>query len=483
MKNTADKRKILALILAMTMLFALVAFDVSAAKFFDDQALPDATALSDDAILFDTKVLSIATANLTNPVGFTKQTQSNNCKSSAVANALDMITGHNYTDDQIGFPCGEAGINNAIKKHGDTNIVSIDRYDTDHAKTTKADQVKRINASLDKGIPIVAEVKGSNNQHWVVVIGRSGTTYQVWDVGTGKMKSISSTSTSSAYCTSFGDKDGHYGVVSFKAKAKSVTQLSITYNVNGGSISSDKYKVVNGCVGTKLDNKVFVKAYSGSADGINNASTFGLAKKGYKFAGWNTKSDGSGKNFNETSAYKPSEITSASSIVLYATWKFVESIPPTTQDTTMSYTFEINPNIEETTQLETQTPNKLYLTAFPNFGWIYSGDAVLLEDGKIHYISQYNRSGFEFNVYSDHDADVTLRTTYTSGSEARYATIYVNGTGYYDLEFPKTNDDWTTNGTHEMKTSLKQGNNTIKVCWSYYCSYSPDFVKFEFVEN
>ena len=72
-------------------------------------------------------------------------------------------------------------------------------------------------------------------------------------------------------------------------------KLDVTFNANGGSLVSDTYKLNNSIVYQKSDNKKKVQTWTyndAKTNGLCNASTFGLARTGYKFAGWGTKASG-----------------------------------------------------------------------------------------------------------------------------------------------------------------------------------------------
>lgn len=106
-------------------------------------------------------------------------------------------------------------------------------------------------------------------------------------------------------------------------------KLYINYNANGASISSDTYKLSSNNVYLIDGNSIYAQKWTYNntkQDGLINASTFGLSKTGYKFAGWNTKANGSGTLYDQndntlvptnfTSAIKTGDVT----MTLYAIW-------------------------------------------------------------------------------------------------------------------------------------------------------------------
>ena len=103
--------------------------------------------------------------------------------------------------------------------------------------------------------------------------------------------------------------------------------LTIKYNGNGGSISSDRFKLSSNlvCEGNSVlgDKWEYDKT---KQSGLWNAASFGLYRMGYTFVGWGTTSSG-GKIFDQDDAsVKPSDLTpdiknGSCTITLYAIWK------------------------------------------------------------------------------------------------------------------------------------------------------------------
>lgn len=103
--------------------------------------------------------------------------------------------------------------------------------------------------------------------------------------------------------------------------------LTIKYNGNGGSISSDRFKLSSNLVyegNSVLESKwEYDKT---KQDGLWNAASFGLYRMGYTFVGWGTTSSG-GKIFDQDdTSVKPSDLSpniknGSCTITLYAIWK------------------------------------------------------------------------------------------------------------------------------------------------------------------
>ena len=109
-----------------------------------------------------------------------------------------------------------------------------------------------------------------------------------------------------------------------------VNTVRINYNTNGGTISSDKYySEDNGDIyKTSTKKKIGPKWEfgSGDEDGLYNASTFGLSRKGYTFLGWSTsKSGGTVFKQDDTSLTAndiyPDIATKSGTVTMYAQWE------------------------------------------------------------------------------------------------------------------------------------------------------------------
>lgn len=105
--------------------------------------------------------------------------------------------------------------------------------------------------------------------------------------------------------------------------------LSVKYHVDGGKISSDKYYIDNNLIYLSSSSSVLEDKWTynvGHADGLYNASTFGLAREGYKFIGWKVGSSGTTTFDQDDSAVVPTDLTddiktADSTVTLYAVWE------------------------------------------------------------------------------------------------------------------------------------------------------------------
>lgn len=105
--------------------------------------------------------------------------------------------------------------------------------------------------------------------------------------------------------------------------------LKIYYNANGGSISSDTYKLSSNLIYNKSDSSKYFQSWvynETKTNGLINASTFGIYKTGYTFNGWGTTSSGGTVFGQGDNTLKPTDFNANikngdCSTTLYAQWK------------------------------------------------------------------------------------------------------------------------------------------------------------------
>lgn len=150
---------------------------------------------------------------------------SKTCKSSAVAMAVNLLCGNNNctTASMGGSYCNSI---NGVKFVTSNGVVYTGVYKTDSYIGSYAELVGAVDSALATGIPVVASVHkafGSGTQHhWVVVVGKSGSEYQVVDPAVGVAGSVADNIRSMG---SLGYELGladyamtHYGYVTFVIK-------------------------------------------------------------------------------------------------------------------------------------------------------------------------------------------------------------------------------------------------------------------------
>ena len=108
-----------------------------------------------------------------------------------------------------------------------------------------------------------------------------------------------------------------------------VNVLTIKYNINGGSVNSDKYYVSDGLISLVSSSSVLEDKWdynSGHENGLYNASTFGLTREGYKFIGWKVGSSGTIVFDQDDASVMPTDLasnltTGDRTVTLYAVWE------------------------------------------------------------------------------------------------------------------------------------------------------------------
>lgn len=111
-------------------------------------------------------------------------------------------------------------------------------------------------------------------------------------------------------------------------------KLNVSYNANGGTITSDTYKLSNNIIYTTSNNTKFAQVWTYNekqTNGLYNAKTFGLTREGYTFKGWGTTASGGTVFDQDDSTLVPTSINSSikngnCTTTLYAIW---EKIPAT----------------------------------------------------------------------------------------------------------------------------------------------------------
>lgn len=128
-------------------------------------------------------------------------------------------------------------------------------------------------------------------------------------------------------------------------------KLSVNYNANGGTISSDTYKLSNNIVYKKSNNEKLTQTWTYNntqTNGLYNASTFGLKRDGYTFKGWGTTASG-GTIFDQNDAKLiPTSINSKikngnCTTTLYAIWEKKETPVVHAHEWNTDYTIDKEP--------------------------------------------------------------------------------------------------------------------------------------------
>ncbi len=234
--------------------------------------------------------------------------------------------------------------------------------------------------------------------------------------------------------------------------------LSVYYNANGGSISSDIYEITNGLIykisdGTKAKQKW---TYNNKRDnGLINAETFGISKKGHTFIGWGTTSSGETIFDPKNSDLLPTDINSNikngdCSKTLYAIWK----------------------------------PNT-YVIAFNANGGTGAPESQMKTYGKTLFLSRTvpEREGYEFLGWST-DSKESSATYLAGGSFNTNAktTLYAIWKEI-DADKPKVSIASTNNVASSQTATLNMSDNVGVVSYYWGKNSNPDDSMFESIKS
>ena len=198
--------------------------------------------------------------------------------------------------------------------------------------------------------------------------------------------------------------------------------LKVYYNANGGSIDSTKYYLSSKNVYKESDSTRYYQTWtynSTKADGLVNASTFGLYRTGYRFTKWGTSTTG-GTLFDQNDAtVKPTDLnsnikTGDCTRTLYAQWtpntytiKFDGNGASSGSTASMSMTYDVAKNL---------TANGFTKSGYHFSGWNTKADGS--------GTSYYNKQSVK-NLTATHGATITLYAQWDTNSY----TIAFNGNG------------------------------------------------------
>lgn len=123
---------------------------------------------------------------------------------------------------------------------------------------------------------------------------------------------------------------------------KGANTLSVYYNANGGSISSDTYYLSSGDIYKSSDNSKHCQKWTYNEPqkyGLYDNTTFGIYRNGYEFLGWSTTPSGELWFDQNDTGLLPTHLNADikngdCSVTMYAVWKKVSS----------SYTLSYNAN-------------------------------------------------------------------------------------------------------------------------------------------
>ena len=234
----------------------------------------------------------------------------------------------------------------------------------------------------------------------------------------------------------------------------SINKVNITYNVNGGTMATnhgDAYSIDSNGIVNK-DSKVYVVSigYNStlSSNGLldyKNSGAVNISRTGYKIintAVWNTRADGTGKSYDQTTQYAASEFCDISEnscdIVLYANWN----------KNTIKIKYDVNGG-----------------SMLADHGSIYSigSDSIINKNNKVYYTTTEYGGNIGTNGlanYNNTSAINISKTNYTINSGEVWNTK-ADGSG--------TSFDQTTNylGSNFCDASVNDCEVTLYANWKH----------------
>ncbi len=200
--------------------------------------------------------------------------------------------------------------------------------------------------------------------------------------------------------------------------------LKVYYNANGGSITSDEYKLSSDIIYNKSDSTKYYQKWTynnARENGLINRSTFGISKDGYSFSGWSTKASGGTVLDPDNTTLVPTDLNSNikngdCSVTLYAVWK------------PNQYTVKYNANggsgsMSSTThkydESKALAANKFTRSGYIFLGWATSASAST---------AKYSDGASVKNLTSSNGATVTLYAVWKKGNKPAAPVVSINKT-------------------------------------------------------
>lgn len=159
--------------------------------------------------------------------------------------------------------------------------------------------------------------------HLGIVVGVNG----------GKMTTVEQNTDGKGAACKTSTRDVSSATCFIRPDFKAEKLLTISYNANGGTIDSATYQMTaDGMVQKKGKDVITAWGYGTGNDkkGLYNASSFGLIRDGYAFAGWSLSQDGSATIFDQDDTSLRAETVypqvkdGSASVTLYAIWRPAE---------------------------------------------------------------------------------------------------------------------------------------------------------------
>ncbi len=279
-------------------------------------------------------------------------------------------------------------------------------------------------------------------------------------------------------------------------------KLKVSFNANGGAISSDTYYLSSKVVYKEADSTKYIQTwtYNKTKDnGLTNAGTFGLYKTGYTFKSWGTTSSG-GTTFSQSdNTITPTDLNSGIktgdvSMTLYAQWKpntytikFNGNGSTSGSTASLSMTYDVAKNL---------TANGFVKSGYHFTGWNTKADG----SGTSYYNKQSVKNltttnGGTVTLYAQWDTNSYIiafdGNGYTSGTTSSMNMKFdvaknLNANGYVrtGYKFSHWNTKADNSGTsYSNKQSVKNLTTTNGATVYLYARWSPITYTINFYGN
>ncbi len=317
----------------------------------------------------------------------------NQISSTAWIGTSDKCTIHEvYTDGccKVSYPLDDGGTKTVYSKISlfkTHNILSI-RYDANGGKIDASNEKYYLNSSdvvyrSSTGKVFAQEmVEGTTYDsglynYTTFGITRKGYTFKGWGTTSsgGTVYSQSESMTAKKLCSTIGDGDKTITLYAIWAP----NELSVYYNANGGKVSLENFTLNSGLIYKNSGKFVQTWQYNVAKDtGLVNPKSFGLARTGYTFMGWGTKSTG-GTIFDQNDVtLLPTDIKAGiadgnCSRTLYAIW---EAKTYTVKYDANGGTGTVSNSSHTYDTAKTLNANKFTRTGYTFLGWSTSSTAT-----------------------------------------------------------------------------------------------------------
>lgn len=256
--------------------------------------------------------------------------------------------------------------------------------------------------------------------------------------------------------------------------------LSVYYNANGGSISSDTYYLSSGNVYKTSDKSKLVHKWyynDKQTNGLYDDTTFGLKRDGYTFVGWGTTPSGEFWFDKSDNTILPTDLNpdvknGNCSMTLYAVW---EEVPVYNY---YELAYDANGGSGAPESLIFEENETVYISEEIPTRFGYTFDGWQTEDGWWYYPGQ-EAGFFESTVLYASWSKINVETdsstllVFDEDNTEYYVEFVPDESRYYVIETYDTDDDLDTVGTlysssEEVLTGADDYGNSRDFRISYY---------------